>query len=130
MDKKINKKMKSKFEIHITENDEAIRIQLKGKGEKLLEGLRRLIVSLLDSGASVEMIMSEVTKAIENSSSNTKVIKTDKKGLEQAIQTSNILAKEEIDLIYQLFMMIVLLKEILECKLNSYLQGKLLYGMP
>ena len=59
--------MKSKFEIHITENDEAIRIQLKGKGEKLLEGLRRLIVSLLDSGASVEMIMSEVTKAIENS---------------------------------------------------------------
>lgn len=37
MDKKINKKMKSKFEIHITENDEAIRIQLKGKGEKLLE---------------------------------------------------------------------------------------------
>ena len=69
MDKKINKKMKSKFEIHITENDEAIRIQLKGKGEKLLEGLRRLIVSLLDSGASVEMIMSEVTKAIENSSS-------------------------------------------------------------
>ncbi|MEI3390190.1 MAG: hypothetical protein V8R30_00845 [Clostridia bacterium] len=86
MDKKINKKMKSKFEIHITENDEAIRIQLKGKGEKLLEGLRRLIVSLLDSGASVEMIMSEVTKAIENSSSNTKVIKTDKKGLEQAIE--------------------------------------------
>jgi hypothetical protein len=84
--KKINKKMKSKFEIHITENDEAIRIQLKGKGEKLLEGLRRLIVSLLDSGASVEMIMSEVTKAIENSSSNTKVIKTDKKGLEQAIE--------------------------------------------
>lgn len=78
--------MKSKFEIHITENDEAIRIQLKGKGEKLLEGLRRLIVSLLDSGASVEMIMSEVTKAIENSSSNTKVIKTDKKGLEQAIE--------------------------------------------
>ena len=86
MDKKINKKMKSKFEIHITENDEAIRIQLKGKGEKLLEGLRRLIVSLLDSGASVEMIMSEVAKAIENSSSNTKVIKTDKKGLEQAIE--------------------------------------------
>ena len=86
MDKKINKKMKSKFEIHITENDEAIRIQLKGKGEKLLEGLRRLIVSLLDSGASVEMILSEVTKAIENSSSNTKVIKTDKKGLEQAIE--------------------------------------------
>ena len=86
MDKKINKKMKSKFEIHITENDEAIRIQLKGKGEKLLEGLRRLIVSLLDSGASVEMIMSEVTKAIENSSTNTKVIKTDKKGLEQAIE--------------------------------------------
>ena len=86
MDKKINKKMKSKFEIHITENDEAIRIQLKGKGEKLLEGLRRLIVSLLDSGARVEMIMSEVTKAIENSSSNTKVIKTDKKGLEQAIE--------------------------------------------
>ena len=86
MDKKINKKMKSKFEIHITENDEAIRIQLKGKGEKLLEGLRRLIVSLLDSGASVEMIMSEVTKAIENSCSNTKVIKTDKKGLEQAIE--------------------------------------------
>ena len=86
MDKKINKKMKSKFEIHITENDEAIRIQLKGKGEKLLEGLRRLIVSLLDSGASVEMIMSDVTKAIENSSSNTKVIKTDKKGLEQAIE--------------------------------------------
>ena len=86
MDKKINKKIKSKFEIHITENDEAIRIQLKGKGEKLLEGLRRLIVSLLDSGASVEMIMSEVTKAIENSSSNTKVIKTDKKGLEQAIE--------------------------------------------
>lgn len=86
MDKKINKKMKSKFEIHITENDEAIRIQLKGKGGKLLEGLRRLIVSLLDSGASVEMIMSEVTKAIENSSSNTKVIKTDKKGLEQAIE--------------------------------------------
>lgn len=86
MDKKINKKMKSKFEIHITENDEAIRIQLKGKGEKLLEGLRRLIVSLLDSGASVEMIMSEVTKAIENSSSNTKVIKIDKKGLEQAIE--------------------------------------------
>lgn len=86
MDKKINKKMKSKFEIHITGNDEAIRIQLKGKGEKLLEGLRRLIVSLLDSGASVEMIMSEVTKAIENSSSNTKVIKTDKKGLEQAIE--------------------------------------------
>ena len=78
--------MKSKFEIHTTENDEAIRIQLKGKGEKLLEGLRRLIVSLLDSGASVEMIMSEVTKAIENSSSNTKVIKTDKKGLEQAIE--------------------------------------------
>lgn len=86
MDKKINKKMKSKFEIHITENDEAIRIQLKGKGEKLLEGLRRLIVSLLDSGASVEMIMSEVTKAIENSSSNTKIIKMDKKGLEQAIE--------------------------------------------
>jgi hypothetical protein len=84
--KKLIKKMKSKFEIHITENDEAIRIQLKGKGEKLLEGLRRLIVSLLDSGASVEMIMSEVTKAIENSSSNTKVIKTDKKGLEQAIE--------------------------------------------
>lgn len=80
------KKMKNKFEIHITENDEAIRIQLKGKGEKLLEGLRRLIVSLLDSGASVEMIMSEVTKAIENSSLNTKVIKTDKKGLEQAIE--------------------------------------------
>ena len=48
--------------------------------------MRRLIVSLLDSGASVEMIMSEVTKAIENSSSNTKVIKTDKKGLEQAIE--------------------------------------------
>lgn len=78
--------MKNKFEIHITENDEAIRIQLKGKGEKLLEGLRRLIVSLLDSGASVEMIMNEVTHAIERSNTETKVIKTDKKGIEQAIE--------------------------------------------
>lgn len=41
-------------------------------------------------------------------------IELNEKGLEQAIQTSNILAKEEIDLIYQLFMIIVLLKEILE----------------
>lgn len=78
--------MKDKFKIHITGDGEDNHVQLEGKGKLLLDGLQSLIVALLNCGASIEMIMNEVTHAIERSSSDTKVIKTDKEGLEQMIE--------------------------------------------
>lgn len=78
--------MKSKFEIHITGNGRNNQVQLKGKGKLLLDGLESFIVALLNCGASVEMIMNEVTHAIERSNTETKVIKTDKKGIEQMLK--------------------------------------------
>lgn len=80
------KKMKNKFEIHITGDGKTNKVQCKGKGKLLLDGLENFIVSLLNCGVSVEMIMNEVTHAIERSNTETKVIKTDKKGIEQAIE--------------------------------------------
>lgn len=56
--------MKSKFEIHITGDGKTNKVQCKGKGKLLLDGLESFIAALLDSGASVEMIMNEVTHAI------------------------------------------------------------------
>ena len=78
--------MKSKFEIHITGDGRNNQDQLKGKGKLLLDGLESFIVVLLNCGASVEMIMNEVTHAIERSNTETKVIKTDKKGIEQMLK--------------------------------------------
>lgn len=78
--------MKNKFEIHITGDGETNNVQVKGKGKLLLDGLESFIAALLNCGASVEMIMNEVTHAIERSNTETKVIKTDKKGIEQAIE--------------------------------------------
>lgn len=78
--------MKSKFEIHITGDGRDNQVQLKGKGKLLLDGLESFIVALLNCGASVEMIMNEVTHAIERSNTETKVIKTDKKGIEQMLK--------------------------------------------
>lgn len=78
--------MKSKFEIHITGDGKTNKVQCKGKGKLLLDGLESFIAALLYSGASVEMIMNEVTHAIQRSNTETKVIKIDKEGLEQAIE--------------------------------------------
>lgn len=78
--------MKTKFEIHITGDGKNNQVHLEGKGKLLLDGLESFIVALLNCGASVEMIMNEVTHAIERSNTETKVIKTDKDGIEQMLK--------------------------------------------